>query len=1182
MTTFHESREDMHRGLVHELVGPGPRRPGRLPIDPDRPVVPDEEAATKVWFDAETGEEILTGVRPTNRYGVGVLYPALKDSEGTRAGQSEESRVGGTPGLTVTGELSEPSISDTVMEQHFKKLAPVSGSTDDSADEDLDLSLANAFDPSSLGVSVNADLPDGARLVVRAEMGRYEKLTVTQQKGGKEYPCWVRKPVTVTAVFAAEDLRVEEGRRRKVTPTTGPELVNEGTLSIDVDAFSRTIDGNHLITFVLTNRSETTGRRSDDRVLFQAGFDVIAEGAAFAPYPELRTGGAEDEERQELAPAEEAESIALLYRRHQTFALGHGCAADWEKEPGETVSWVRAECLPSYEAPSITPTILLPCTDRRPGADRELTVDMRPLADRERWKEANEQVKQLLDGYDGWIKRKRREIGDLPERHRAAAERHMADCEAVLGRMRRGWRRVHSDPEVATAFRLANRAMLDQQARAALTPRPTIVEPAGLRIDEPFPTGEVPVDRGKWRPFQIAFLLSVLVSIADCHDEDRELVDLIFFPTGGGKTEAYLGAASFAMFLRRLRDPRDIGTDVLMRYTLRLLTAQQFLRASSLICAMERIRDRRPERDLGGDSFSIGVWLGSATTPNRHDGQYGSVKLHQKLCKEPATAANKFLLTRCPWCAATMGPTEAQRKAAPRSGVRRQPAIIPGYVKEGNKVVLKCPDRRCPFRDGLPLLVVDEDIYESPPSMVIGTVDKFAMLPWRPEARALFGLGPDGNRRTSPPSLIIQDEFHLISGPLGSMVGLYEGIVEALCIDHSQERASKPKIVSSTATIMNYREQTQAVYARQRVALFPPPGLEASDSYFSTWARNEAGQLLPGRRYVGVHAPTLGSMQTLQVRAKSALLHTAANLDEEQRDPWWTNVCFLNSFRELGNSLSLLQSDIPDYLRGIRRRERLDTVRYLRNVMELTGRRRNDEIPRAIDELSTAYESGQAVDVCLASNIIEVGVDIDRLSLMTVVGQPKTTAQYIQVTGRVGRRWFERPGLVVMLYGAAKPRDRSHFERFRSYHERLYAQVEPTSVTPFAKPVTRRALHAAVIAHIRLTQPDSLKPFPYPEHLVRKTTALLQERVEVVDPEEYEAVQAELERAEEEWRAWQPTDWEANPYSGDPLNGLMRYAGKPAPDSVPSRYWEVPTSMRDVDTECRVTITQDYHQEGQS
>nr|WP_273474205.1 helicase-related protein [Nocardiopsis sinuspersici] len=322
-------------------------------------------------------------------------------------------------------------------------------------------------------------------------------------------------------------------------------------------------------------------------------------------------------------------------------------------------------------------------------------------------------------------------------------------------------------------------------------------------------------------------------------------------------------------------------------------------------------------------------------------------------------------------------------------------------------------------------------------------------------------------------------------------------------------------------------------------------------------------------------------MQTLQVRAKSALLHTAANLDEEQRDPWWTNLCFLNSFRELGNSLSLLQSDIPDYLRGIRRRERLDTVRYLRNVMELTGRRRNDEIPRAIDELSTAYDSGQAVDVCLASNIIEVGVDIDRLSLMTVVGQPKTTAQYIQVTGRVGRKWLERPGLVVMLYGAAKPRDRSHFERFRSYHERLYAQVEPTSVTPFAKPVTRRALHAAVIAHIRLTQPDSLKPFPYPEHLVRKTTALLQERVDAVDPEEHEAVRAELERAKEEWRAWQPTDWEANPYGGDPLNGLMRYAGKPAPDSAPNRYWEVPTSMRDVDTECRITITQDYHQEGQ-
>ncbi|MEI2638740.1 MAG: helicase-related protein [Microthrixaceae bacterium] len=148
--------------------------------------------------------------------------------------------------------------------------------------------------------------------------------------------------------------------------------------------------------------------------------------------------------------------------------------------------------------------------------------------------------------------------------------------------------------------------------------------------------------------------------------------------------------------------------------------------------------------------------------------------------------------------------------------------------------------------------------------------------------------------------------------------------------------------------------------------------------------------------------------------------------------------------------------------------------------MELTSRRRNDEIPKAIEQLEAEYGEQGCVDICLASNIIEVGIDIDRLGLMTVVGQPKTTAQYIQVSGRVGRRSDISPGLVLTIYGAAKPRDRSHYERFRTYHERLYAQVEPTSVTPFAMPVLRRALHAAVVAHVRQVAPD-LRPHPFPQ-----------------------------------------------------------------------------------------------------
>src|SRR4029453_14815374 len=114
-----------------------------------------------------------------------------------------------------------------------------------------------------------------------------------------------------------------------------------------------------------------------------------------------------------------------------------------------------------------------------------------------------------------------------------------------------------------------------------------------------------------------------------------------------------------------------------------------------------------------------------------------------------------------------------------------------------------------------------------------------------------------------------------------------------------------------------------------------------------------------------------------------------------------------------------------------------------------------------------ASSDNKTLDACLASNIIEVGVDIDRLSLMGVVGQPKTTAQYIQVTGRVGRRWWERAGLILTIYNPSKSRDRSHFEQFHSYHRRLYERVEPTSATPFAISAIKRALPGALIVWAR-------------------------------------------------------------------------------------------------------------------
>ena len=747
--------------------------------------------------------------------------------------------------------------------------------------------------------------------------------------------------------------------------------------------------------------------------------------------------------------------------------------------------------------------------------------------------------------------------------------------------MRLGLEYLMKDEKARKAFMLSNHAVLLQQICTQGEVRTASYDGRQQRIafSEGYrdPSGlEPPPGRGSWRAFQVAFLLMAAQSAADGNAPDRGTVELIWFPTGGGKTEAYLGLAAFSIFMRRLAGPEDIGVQVLMRYTLRLLTAQQFQRASGLICAMEYLRRKSPQ-ELGSNSFSIGIWLGGTTSPNRRQDAIRNLGV---LNRNPRYAENPFILTTCPWCKAQIGPIEYSGRRP-----RNSPAVL-GYERQGNTVVFKCSDKiNCEFKTGLPIYVIDEDIYDSRPDLVIGTVDKFAMLSWRPEARALFGVGKTGDQEFSPPGLIIQDELHLISGPLGSMVGLYEALIEELCTDRRHGLPVPPKIVSSTATIRRYADQIKALYAREDVTLFPPPGLDAGDSFFARFARRDDGSLDRGRKFVGVHAPGLGSMQTVQVRSFCSLLQTPVSMSPENQDPWWTLMVFFNSLRELGTTLSLFQSDIQDYFRvlGNRTGKQFSALRQLRDIQELTGRLRSSEVPRAISnlEIGCTSSSGKSpVDVCLASNIIEVGIDIDRLAIMAVVGQPKTTSQYIQVTGRVGRRWWERPGLVITLYGASKPRDRSHFEQFRTYHSRLYAQVEPTSVTPFSPPVLDRALHAIMSGYVRQRgdESQSHSPYPYPEDLIDSIRDVIRRRIEAVDKEEVNNFEEIFNKRQDEWRRWQRTQW--GTFGRIDPNALLRQAGAYVPIEQKFTSWPTPTSVRNVDAECESEITSLYVRDG--
>ncbi len=1161
------NRDTILKALGEDLVGPSPRG---QEIDCGKPIqfrTPADSYGP--WRQAGSGEEILQRDAPTKRYGVGVLYPVRtrSETEETAATELESMGAGLAAGDAEPGDGEEPGVGGAVRDplkaeavKDLERVAQRAGTKRGDVDQDdFGLSAANSYKPGTMAISFLGEFPDGAVLRVEASGGRYTSKTVEVADGERTW--WLRSPAAITCEFPAASL---SAKREMAVPASSCDKQGCGDLDLRVEVFSRPYGGDRrLVTVCLVNRTQE--HDYDRSCLFQSSFEASISlpsgGPGVLPYPGALQRDADAEER----------SLALLYRRAQTYAVGHGCAADWSAAPGsERATAVSARCLPVTETPSITPDI-----SREDGTPIE--VPMAPLAGLKDGDDGLGTVSEVIDLYERWIGEKRDEIASLDGEYREAAARHMEECARSAERMREGLAYLRSDGRALRAFQLANHAILLQQVRARLKPRDAQYDPkaafVGFPGDYPNPGSLGSGNRGKWRAFQIAFLMAGLKSAADGSAPDRRTVELIWFPTGGGKTEAYLGLAAYAMFMRRLEEPGDDGVHVLMRYTLRLLTAQQFQRASGLLCAMEHLR-RKNADELGPGRFSIGIWLGQSTTPNTRE---EARSIWKDLEKGSKFTENKFVLTRCPWCAAQMGPVNLAGK-----GSRKAPKVI-GYEPRGSTVVFKCPDNRCEFRKGLPVYVVDEDIYEDPPSMVIGTVDKFAMLAWRPEARALFGMNPDGEREKSPPGLIIQDELHLISGPLGSMVGLYETVIEELCTDRRGPQPVAPKIVSSTATIRRYADQIKALYGRGDVALFPPPGLDAGDSFFARYARDGGGGLRRGRMYVGVHAPALGSLQTAQVRTSAALLQAPVPLAEAERDPWWTLLTFFNSLRELGNTLSLFQSDIPDRLLVLRNRLGLKPaeVRGLWHIRELTGRLRSEEVPGAIAALEeSCTDGGRPVDVCLASNIIEVGIDIDRLSLMAVVGQPKTTSQYIQVTGRVGRSWWERPGLVVTVYGASKPRDRSHFEKFRSYHERLYAQVEPTSVTPFSPPALDRALHAVMASYARQQGDEDLarNPNPYPEALMGELRRILSDRVRAVDPEEAENFEKVFDKRERQWRQWEHISWDRRQQDED--IPLLRPAGAYASRERALVSWSTPQSMRNVDAQCEAEITLLYMQEG--
>ena len=1204
-------------------------------------------------------ETLPPGQDPRSEYITGVLAPLNAPHEHEIEAEAEN--------------ISEEVVAE---EDGDGSDAPVVSST-----------VAPALDPRALPSSIGLTFTLGTasnqepQIDVCATWGRYALAD----------GCWTRTPHG----FVTGPIRVdtEDAKRRCWQAGSGVRL----------EMRARRLDGESpgwRVSLFLVNTTSVTGDRPDTKhFVFQPQIRVrCSPGTVLMPVRAAeqvyRSSSGSD-----ILPDEGA-SLDLLYRNKTALARGHLCGAVWKaidpERPHPTIpgqdaapfAWTDSVAVSDLDRPKFSPadvrTELVPCYaveapsmgwDEAFGPSPEL--DPEELAELWEPSQLRERLEPLVEGYRTWIQCQRNLIQSLPQHQQEIALAHLGQCESTAERMQEAIDILVADQDVRLAFCFANKA-ISLQAQWSRSQRLI------------------------WRPFQLAFILLNVPALADPHHPSRLTCDLLWIPTGGGKTEAYLGLVAFTLALRRRRWKNTErsgggGVGIISRYTLRLLTIQQFRRALGLITACEYLRVHgldsptepvgwRPRECpitetflWGGVRFSAGLWVGGGVTPNNlhsstaqgengltfyagaldilrgarpgYDGPNKDLRkrigfatrvegttgepaqvLSCPCCKTPLAVpdegfgagnvtlhfvfSTKVVIKRPPpealqpesgsfqvsasrltshgadtytlsadlvisegnrltaddvdrWWTVTVAPRlgnatlRAARPARPgyfiieavnvqrntvscdfeiycpnpkcllnhhawaeQVPLNRDMQIVPADELAGNGFQATDSTAELPLVRGLhwqdvpdwtrkghapissripiPACTVDDQIYHRCPSLVIGTVDKFARLAFEPRASALFGNvdhyhsrwgyyregcppptsgnlpesyqpHPPGRARGQPlhiavppfrpPDLILQDELHLIEGPLGSVTGLYETAVDLLCRSEYDGKVVGPKYVASTATVRQAASQVAALFNRT-LAHFPPPALTIEDRFFTRDRSDDEVHPLdsthPGRLYVGICAPGRGA-QTPIVRIWSALLQSVHEQVQtkgpDKLDGLFTLVGYFNAIRELAGAVSLLRQDIPErmeYQAGT------DKARPVDRWMELSSRTRSLDLPGMLENLS--QPAPQAPDVVFTTSMFGTGVDVDRLDLMVVNGQPKTTASYIQATGRVGRR---RGALVVTFFRASRPRDLDHYEFFTGYHRQLYRHVEPVAVAPFSPRARERALGPLAVILLR-------------------------------------------------------------------------------------------------------------------
>jgi len=985
----------------------------------------------------------LRGISPLDRYPTGRLFPIVRSEEGI-----------------------DPASTDE--DDDDESVAP-------GDDKNVDVAVQSTakrrryIPPSSVGFSFFAR-GELVSFQVRCAAVRYKSAGDRDERGQ------FRGLVYERVVVGGD----QEANTFTSTRRVDVLHVPEGDCLAGIDVLWRPFLDGWIITVSLFNKQELTEEGNSktfaqarvEKSLFEVDLRCFLENGEVGTYPRVDNSLLNKEEQE----------LELQYKHRHIYAVGHGAAVNWRVEQ-DCIKEIYSEFVPAVEVPQVTADV---------GSDSPQVLGLAYLAtDYNEADDRFDELDQFVAGYETWVAGQTTQTEEFEPGERDAGGRITKRMRVTVSRMQCGTKLLRNDSSAAQAFRLANEAMLDQMRQFDL------VRGKGRDVKD-----------YKWRPFQLAFLLTVIESAVKEDDEFRDTLDLIWFPTGGGKTEAYLGLIAFLIVWRRLKHPvSGGGTTALMRYTLRLLTAQQYLRATRMICALEKIRWRT--KALGDEPITVGMWVGSATSPNTF--------LKAQECVEQASmgksaALRSLVLDSCPWCGTHF--------KAPGS-----------YIANPAEFRFCCTNRDCDFgRRGqgvIPCNVVDEALYKEPPTLLIATIDKFARLAWEERVGSFFG-----GTVARPPELVIQDELHLIAGALGSVAGLYEAALDTILI----QKGVYPKYIASTATIRMAEQQVRRLYGRN-LAVFPPPGLSCDDSYF---ARTVPLNARPGRMYVGYLASMLDRQHCMAPLAAALLIAPEAVFDAAQinRDDlleaWWTQVVYHGSLKGVGNSHNAFNIDVREAFRRMvheadeahKKTEESELAkrsidRSSTRIAQLTSISSAEENARTFARLEIKRDEPKCLDAVLATNMVSVGLDVSRLALMVINGQPLTTAEYIQASSRVGRS--DVPGLVFANYYRDQARSLSHYENFRPYHDSFYRFVEPTSVTPFTYQARTRALHAALVIAVRhscknLLGNNQAAKFTLSDDGVQKVIETLKRRCAQADPNRTKEIEVHIDRLVDQWR----------------------------------------------------------------